>query len=235
MRHDQSYNAVFSYAQAVQDPLEGLVAPQLEGGRKWMQRLDFTTLEPLPLERIDPTLRGRSNDLVWRIRFRKTSGGSAWLHVLMMLEFQSGVDWFMALWVQGYAVRPWQGLWRSRRAGREGRLPPVLAVVFYNGKAEWRAATTLADLIGEETRSAAWGAAAGPAFAGESYVLVDVSSYQGGALPPNNLASLVVATERMRGLKQAGAMLEAALRQLSGRGLEAARDTHLEWFRLLAG
>lgn len=82
-------------------------------------------------------------------------------------------------------------------------------------------------------KSTPLGAATGSAFAGESYVLVDVSSYQEESLPPDNLASLVVATERMRGLEQAGAMLEMALRQLSAPGLEAVRDTYLEWFRLL--
>ena len=85
MRHYQSYKAVFSHARAVQDLLEGLVAPQLEGDRKRMQRLDFTTLEPLPAERIDPTLHGRSNHFAWRIRFRNAAGGPAWLRVLVML------------------------------------------------------------------------------------------------------------------------------------------------------
>ena len=101
MRHDQAYKALFSYPQAVQDLLREFVAEQLEGGRAWVGRLDFSTLEPLPTERIDATLRGRANDLVWRVRFRDASDGPQWLHVLLMLEFQSSVDWFMALRVQG--------------------------------------------------------------------------------------------------------------------------------------
>ena len=76
-----------------------------------MDRLDFSTLEPLPTERIDPTLRDRSNDLVWRIRFRDETNGPKWLHVLLMLEFQSSVDFFMALRVQGYAARLYKSLW----------------------------------------------------------------------------------------------------------------------------
>ena len=70
MRHDQSYKALFSHSLPVRDLLRDFVGELLEGGREWMQRLDFSTLEPLPTERIDSTLRGRANDIVWRVRFR---------------------------------------------------------------------------------------------------------------------------------------------------------------------
>ena len=105
MRHDQSYKAMFSHALPVRDLLRDFVSELLDGGREWVERLDFATLEPLPTEHIDPTLRGRSNDAVWRLRFRDAGGERDWLHVLVMIEFQSRIDWFMALRVQGYAVR----------------------------------------------------------------------------------------------------------------------------------
>ena len=75
MRHDQAYKALFSYPQAVQDLLREFVAEQLEGGHEWVGRLDVSTLEPLPTERIDTTLRGRANDLVWQVRVQDASGG----------------------------------------------------------------------------------------------------------------------------------------------------------------
>ena len=97
MRHDQSYKALFSHRLAVEDLMREFVAELLVGGEEWVERLDFSTLEPLPTERIDPTLRGRFNDLVWRIRLRDATDGPKWLHVLLMLEFQSSLDFFMAL------------------------------------------------------------------------------------------------------------------------------------------
>jgi hypothetical protein len=103
----------------------------------------------------------------------------------------------MALRVQGYAVRLYESLWRERRPGRGDRLPPVLAVVIYNGKSRWRASTAMAGLIGEGTRPVAGGASAAPALTGESYVLLDVGAYKGGSLPPGNLVSLIMATELM--------------------------------------
>ena len=117
MCHDQSYKALFSHPQAVRDLLCEFVADLLEGGREWVQRLDFDTLEPLPTEHVGTTLRARLNDLVWRVRFADTTEGPEWLHVLLMLEFQSSVEWFMALRVQVYAGRLYQSLRRVRRPG----------------------------------------------------------------------------------------------------------------------
>ena len=168
MRHDQAYKALFSHPQAVQDLLREFVAERLEGGRELVGRLDFSTLEPLPTERIDATLRGRANDLTWRARFRDASDGPQWLHVLLMLEFLSNVDWFTALRVQGYAVRLYESLWQGRRPGRGDRLSAVLAVVVYKGARALGPATALAELVGEGTRPPAGTVPAGPRFAGKS-------------------------------------------------------------------
>ena len=235
MRHDQSYKAMFSHALPVRDLLRDFVSELLDGGREWVERLDFATLEPLPTEHIDPTLRGRSNDAVWRLRFRDAGGERDWLHVLVMIEFQSRIDWFMALRVQGYAVRLYESLWSDRRPGRGDRLPPVLAVVIYNGRSRWRAVTRMAGLVGEGTRPAAARAAAAPAFTGDSYVLIDPGAYVGRTLPPDNCVSLMVATELMSDLGEAVGILETALRLLPAPDEEKLRDTFLSWFRLATG
>ena len=93
--------------------------------------------------------------------------------MLVMLEFQSSIDWFMALRVQGYAVRPYESLWQGWQQRRHDRLPMLLAVVAYNGKVGRTAAPALADLVGAEARPQT---ETGWPFAGESYVLVDVGA-----------------------------------------------------------
>ncbi len=53
-------------------------------------------------------LQQRHGDLVWRVRF----GGERWLYLVLLLEFQSGVDRTMAVRMgEGEAVH------RSRSAG----------------------------------------------------------------------------------------------------------------------
>ena len=96
--------------------MRAFVNERLEGGREWVRRLDFCTLEALPTEHIDPTLRSRASDLVWRVRFKDAADSPAWLHLLLP-EFQSSVDWFMVLRVQGFAVRlrRWWNWWERAR------------------------------------------------------------------------------------------------------------------------
>lgn len=89
----------------VEGLLAGLVAPALVGGCEWLQRLDFSNLEPLSTERMDPSLRGRTNDLLWCIRFRNAAAGPAWMHMLVALKFQFRVDRFVPLRVQGHVDR----------------------------------------------------------------------------------------------------------------------------------
>ena len=50
--------------------------------------------------------------------------------MLILVEFQSKVEYGMALRVQGYMQRMHEQAWKERRVRRTDRLPPV---VFYNG------------------------------------------------------------------------------------------------------
>ncbi len=86
-----------------------------------------------------------SNDLVWRVRFRGDNDQPQRLRVLLMIEFQSQIDWFAALRVQSCAVRISEEMWKHRRPGRKDHLPPVLVVV-YRGPADWKAVNGLVDL-----------------------------------------------------------------------------------------
>ncbi|MDE0127508.1 MAG: Rpn family recombination-promoting nuclease/putative transposase [Bryobacterales bacterium] len=117
IRRDQSYKSMFSHPRVVEDLVRGFDAELFEGGEEWVERLDFSTPGPLPTERIDSNLRGRSNDLVWPVRFRDAEDGLEWLHVVLILEFQSSVDWGTALRMQGYAVRLFEGLWPGAARG----------------------------------------------------------------------------------------------------------------------
>jgi hypothetical protein len=75
---------------------------------------------------------------------------------MLLLEFQSTPDRWMALRLLVYAGLLWQHLVREKRLLADGKLPPILPVVLYNGDPRWHAAADLADLIGLPQASALW-------------------------------------------------------------------------------
>ena len=87
-------------------------------------------------------LRRRHGDTVWRLRL-----GDGWLHVLVLLEFQSRDDPDMALRILEYTVLLYRELARNEALGGDGLLPPVLPVVLYNGATRWKAALEVMELI----------------------------------------------------------------------------------------
>jgi hypothetical protein len=76
------------------------------------------------------------------VRFR-----GHWLYLYLLLEFQSRVDPYMAVRLLTYLGLLYQDLIKQGALTAEGRLPPVLPVVLYNGRPRWRAATEVLDLI----------------------------------------------------------------------------------------
>ena len=137
--HDAAYKDLFSHPRMVRDLLRGFAA------KGWSDKLDFETLEKLPADYVSDDLRQRRGDSVWRVRFR----GESWLYLLVMLEFQSTVDPFMAVRVLAYTGLLYQDLIRRRALDETGKLPPVLPVVLYNGDSEWSGATDVRELIAE--------------------------------------------------------------------------------------
>ena len=134
---DAAYKSLFSHPRMVADLLRGFAA------KGWSDRLDFKTLEKVPAEFVSEDLRRRQGDGLWRVRLR----GSSWLQVVVLLEFQSASDPYMAVRLLAYGSLLYQDLIRRRELGPGGELPPVLPVVLYNGRSRWRAADEVAKLV----------------------------------------------------------------------------------------
>ena len=92
---------------------------------EWVKELDFTTLDKVNGSYVSDDLRGRADDIVWRVRW-----GEDWLYVYILMEFQSTVDPWMAVRIMTYVGLLYQDLIRSKQFvthGPDGRkLPPVL-------------------------------------------------------------------------------------------------------------
>jgi predicted transposase/invertase (TIGR01784 family) len=136
--HDNSYKLLFSHSEMVADLLRGFIRED------WVRKLDFSSLEKVGAEYVSDDMRGRESDIVWRLRWK---GSDRWIYVYILLEFQSTVDSFMAVRVMTYLGLLYQDLIRNRHLTPSGKLPPVLPVVLYNGKAPWKAAQDVAELV----------------------------------------------------------------------------------------
>ena len=141
MDHDAAHKYVYMLAAVVADLLR-LVVPE------WVDDLDLATLEDVSAEYLDEDHRKRLGDMVWKVRFRdgELANGEK-PYVLVLVEFQSGVDRDMAGRIREYTGMLLDRLIRNDVVAREGGLPRVLAVVVYNGRERWTA-------IGEEAHLA---------------------------------------------------------------------------------
>lgn len=232
IRHDEVYKSIFSHRVSVQHLLR-FVAGMIDDGPEWLAAFDPETLEPVPTERIDDTLHRHLSDLVWRVRLR-AGGVEDWAYLFVLIEFQSSVDYLMALRIHTYVNLLYRGLCAGRRFGASDRLPPVLPVVLFNGASPWTAATSLEELIAPEGRPS------GPAnpvavYAGSGYVMLDVGRVGGGDSPPDDVISLVIGIERMSSLGEGYATLLEVFSVLRGSEHRELRQVFHEWFTLLAG
>ncbi|EIJ42011.1 hypothetical protein BegalDRAFT_1108 [Beggiatoa alba B18LD] len=132
--HDPSYKRFFSHPEMVKDLLEGFVAEE------WVKELDFKTLEKVSGQFTSHDLRSRDNDVIWRINWR-----DKWLYIYILLEFQSSVDKYMSVRFMVYIGLLYQDLLDAKLI--DGKLPPVLPIVLYNGQARWNMPLNVSELI----------------------------------------------------------------------------------------
>ena len=210
---DAAYKRLFSRPRMVRDLLHGFAA------RDWSGALDFTSLTPLPASYVSRDLQQRHGDLVWRIRF----GGEQWLYLLLLLEFQSGVDRAMAVRMLTYSGLLYQRLVAEGVLRERGALPPVLPVVIYNGRSPWTAPADVAELI------AAGGAALARYQPSQQYFLLDEGRADGGALPPGNLVSALIALETNRDRARLPALLDTLIGLLRAQDDEELTDAFSAW------
>jgi hypothetical protein len=139
--HDHAYKALFSHPEMVRDLLDGFVAAD------WVAQLDYASLEKVNSTYVTDDLRGRSDDLVWRVKWC-----GDWIYVYLLMEFQSTVDPSMAVRMMAYVALLYQDLIKAKQL-IDGRLPRVLPLVLYNGFVRWYAKDEVSALIHREPRA----------------------------------------------------------------------------------
>ncbi len=162
-----------------QDAALRLLADAIAQARKaelsWEDRIELTPSAELvelvrrSQEYVGSDLHHRIGDMVWRVEFKpgSPSGGPPLANgerpcLLILFEFQSGVDPDMAWRMHEYVYLLHRHLRHNGTFKAEGREPPVLPVVVYNGERPWTesgarpgpvAPPGTADWIGNEARA----------------------------------------------------------------------------------
>jgi Putative transposase, YhgA-like/Domain of unknown function (DUF4351) len=135
--HDSLYHRLFDHPDMVAQLLREFVAGP------WLDELDLAGMERLNAKFHAETGDRREGDMIWRIPRR--DGGDTYL--VLLLEFQSSPYRWMALRMLVYASLLWQQLVNEKGLPPDGKLPPILPVVLYNGDRRWAAPLALHDLV----------------------------------------------------------------------------------------
>jgi hypothetical protein len=149
--HDALHHRLFGDPRVVAQLLRGFVGGPGGAGID-LSDLDLDRMKRLNAKFHADTGERREGDMIWRIP--RHDGADTFL--LLLLEFQSTSERFMALRVMAYAALLWQHLARAREIAPDGMLPPVLPVVIYNGDTRWLAPVALRDLFGLPDGSPLW-------------------------------------------------------------------------------
>ena len=261
MEPDATYKHILSFAFMVEELLRWLVADR-HGMHALVDALDFSTLTRVHEQSVTAdavTLYRHSKNMVWRVRLHPrgeddavTAAGRAdrtasppgghgaepeasgpWLYLVVMLEFQSTVDYLMPLRIRNYVDNFHMEQWRARRFRSTDRLAPVLPIVLYTGKPPWSAAARVIDLVtpgatraGGGQRGAPW--RADPRFAGDGYVLLDSHRVGPEDSRRDNAAALLAGLENPSP-STLPELVGAVCRRLRAPELRELKEIMLEW------
>ena len=92
--HDSAYKNFFSNPEMVESLLRDFVPAD------FIRDLDFSTLERCSASYVTDDLRERHDDIVWRVSWKNGS----WCYVVLLIEFQSTPDYWMALRILSYTT-----------------------------------------------------------------------------------------------------------------------------------
>ena len=215
--NDASYRNLFNHATMIEWLLRRYVA------QPWVDRLDFSSLEPVKAHFVGTENQQRESDLVWRAKLQDSED---WFYVYVLVEFQSVPERFMALRVLGYLCLLYEDLLRRKQLTSSGRLPPVLPLVLYNGSRPWRMPVRLSELIepaggGLDTFL--------PSF---EYIVLDEGHLPEKDLGPlDNPVTAVFRLEQVRSIDDLREIVAELVELLEGPTLEGPRRDMVTWLR----
>ncbi len=138
LTHDPVYKKLFSDPEMVKSLLEEFVPDA------FVQELDYSTLNRCSGNYVTDDLRERHSDIVWRVGWKN----GTYCYIVILLEFQSRTDHWMALRMLAYTALLLQDLVKTEQISSEHTLPAVFPIVLYNGLRPWSAPRDMFTLYG---------------------------------------------------------------------------------------
>ena len=217
-RYDEQYKKLFAFPRMVEDLLRAFV------GRDLLGAIDVSTLRKLSSDYVSDELLTRRGDTVWRLR---VPGG--WACLLLLLEFQSRDDRYMALRILSYTSLLYQELVRNEAPEARVALPAVLPVVLYNGAPRWRAPQDIGDLIAPVAEGLA------PYQPSQRYLVIEEQHVAADAVPSGNLMGAVIGLEQSRTPADLVRVADALPERLAGSENVELRRVFVDWLRSSIG
>ncbi len=214
--YDSEYRRLFSFPRLIEDLLRGFFASE-----KWIERLNYDSLESMSGSTVSEALDQRHQDMVWRIKTK-----DSWMFVIVALEFQKTVDWTMALRFREYSTLLLMQIARERSAGMKLQLPAVVPIVIYNGSEPWRAKSSVRELI----------AVPDPKlhqyFEERSYELIDMSQQQQQAeAVSDNVMATLICLENAKSMEDMTSAAKGLIPLMKSAHNKELNDVFLKWLK----
>ncbi len=135
--HDRFAKRFCSDVAMMRSILECTAPPQILG------ELNLNDMELYRGSYVTEGYAVREDDVVWRIRTKNNK----WCYLYLIVEAQSKPDRWMPVRIMVYIGLLWQALIKAKTVTGKDKLPPVIPLVLYNGKADWQYAHDVASLL----------------------------------------------------------------------------------------
>ncbi len=224
--HDETYKKLFASPRMVEDLVRAF------GPAPIADQIDYTSLQRLSSEMISHDLQKRSGDTIWSATLRADAHAEnrRTLYLLILLEFQSTHDHWMALRMAVYTALLYQNCMRDGSITPATGLPAALPIVVHNGDRPWRAPRSMRELIPLTDESLREHQLS------QKYVLVDLQKTDANDIEPDNLMTALARIEQIQSVTDLPHVV-SSLDGLLGRrpGNDELRNTFRIWIEQLAG
>ncbi len=185
-----------------------------------LDEIDYTTLEPASPSYLGAEAVKRYGDLLWKVQ---TKGGRP-VYVLVLLEFQSSVQDYMAVRLMTYV-----GLLYESLCQRQGfpPLPILVPVALYCGRDRWTAADSVRPLVLAEP------AAPAGFVPGFRYILIDERRCELLGLEQRNLVDAMIRCGRAASAPAASEEVLRLQEWLRGDANAALRRAFVTWLDIV--